>query len=210
MKQTIAELGIGGEGWIIHDDYILPRRVVRITVVGNWSDDNTLKIPRFLLREDLESCGVKSSRMLVVPANQTVYSTWHEADEVLREETSNTITSIEQDSIDWENLLSKLSSIQKQFSEVTEDQKRDFCTFIKELKNISNPQSDKTDWNQVRINAAISALNALLETTNHNHSVLGKFAVKDTFIESAVEYADKLVYELKRSEAYFEEKLKEI
>lgn len=212
MKQTIAELGIGGEGWIIYDDYILPapKRVAHITVVSNWSDDNTLKIPRFLLREDLESCGVKTSRILVVPANQIVYSTWNEADEVLREETSSLIIPIEQKSTDPEKLLDELSRLQKQFIEVTEDQKKDFYTFIKELKNISNPQPYTTDWNQVRINAAIGVLNALLETTNHNHSVLGKFAVKDMFIESAVEYADRLVYELKRSEAYFEEKLKEI
>lgn len=211
MKQTIAELGIGGEGWIICDDYILPtvKRIAHITVVNNWPD-NTYMMPQFLLREDLESNGIKTTRDVVVPANQIVYSTWWEADKVRSEEISNAITTPEQKSVDCEKMADELGRIQKQFIEVTEGQKKDFCTFIKELKNISNPQPYTTDWNRVRINAAIGALNALLETTNHNHSVLGKFSVKDVFIESAVEYADRLVYELKRSEAYFEEKLKEI
>jgi hypothetical protein len=199
MKQTIAELGIGGEGWIIYDDYILPKRIAHITVVNKWTDNE------FLLREDLISCGVKTSRDLIVPADQIVYSTWHEAENVRSEEISNTITSIEQKSVDWKKLHDELGSIQKQFNEVAEDQKKDLCAFIKEIKNISNPQPYNTDWNQVRINAAICTLNALLNTTKH--SVLGDFAV-DMFPKTAVRYADKLVYELKRSEAYFEEKLK--
>lgn len=204
MKQTIAELGIGGEGWIIYDDYILPtvKRVAHITVVNMWIDNES---SLFLLREDLESDGIKTTRDVVVPADQIVYSTWGEADKVRSEEISNTITSIEQKSVDWKKMADELGRIQKQFIEVTEDQKKDFCAFIKEIKNISNPQPYNTDWNQVRINASICALNALLNTTKH--SVLGDFAV-DMFPKTAVRYADKLVYELKRSEAYFEEKLK--
>lgn len=206
MKQTIAELGIGGEGWIIYNDHILPtpKRVAHIVVVNNWTD-NTYMMPQFLLRELLESDCVKTTRDLIVFANEIVYSTKEEAEAELQEQVSKTIKSM-----DWEKLLSELDSIRKQFDEVNEDQKKDFCTFIKKLKNISNPQPHNTDWNQVRINAAIGALNALLESRHHNYSVLGKFAVKDEFIESAVEYADKLVYELKRSEALFEEKLLEL
>jgi hypothetical protein len=202
MKQTITELGIGGEGWIIYDDFILPKRIAHITVVNKWTDNE------FLLREDLESDAIKTTRDLIVPDDQIVYNTWGEAEKVRSEEISNTITSIVQKSVDWKKLADELGSIQKQFNEVAEDQKKDLCAFIKEIKNISNPQPYNTDWNQVRINAAIGALNALLESRHHNYSVLGKFAIKDTFIESAVEYADNLVYELKRGEAYFEEKLK--
>lgn len=115
---------------------------------------------------------------------------------------------IEQKGVDWKKLLSELDSIQKQFSEITKDQEKDVYAFIKKLKNITNPQPDSINWNQVRIDAAISALNALLETTKH--SVLEELAVKDVFAKTAVGYADTLVYELKRSEALFEEKLKEI
>lgn len=211
MKQTIAELGKGGEGWIIYNDYILPKRVVHVEVVDNFCDGELKTLmPQYLLREYIESNGVQTTRDLVVFANEIVYSSKEEAEEEFKKEISNTITSIVQKSVDWKKLADELGVIQKQFSEVAEDQKKDLCAFIKEIKNISNPQQYNTDWNQARINAAIGALNALLETTNHNHSVLGKFAVKDMFIESAVEYADRLVYELKRSEAYFEEKLKHV
>lgn len=210
MKQTIAELGIGGEGWIVYDNGILSKRVVHVEIVGPLKGVHVTLMPEYILREHIESNGVQTTRDLIVFANHTIYSTKDEADKELIKEISTTITSTEQKSVDHEKLLSELEHLQKQFIEVIEDQKKDFFTFIKDLKNIANPQPYTTDWNQVRINAAIGALNALLETTNHNHSVLGKFAVKDTFIESAVEYADKLVYELKRGEAYFEEKLKEI
>lgn len=212
MKQTIAELGIGGEGWMICNEVFLQmqKRVAHIEVVNNWIDNDLYMMPQFLLREFLESDGIKTTRDLIVFANEIVYSTKEEAEAELQKLISNTNTPIEQKSVDWKKLLSELGSIQKQFSDITEDQKKDACTFIKKIKNIADPQPYNTDWNQVRINTAISVLNALLETSNHNYSVLGKFAVKDVFIESAVEYADRLVYELKRSEALFEEKLKEI
>lgn len=210
MKQTIAELGIGGTGWIIYKGYgyVLPPQIVNITVVNNWEQDDELRtlMPEYLVRENINSNGVQTTRDLIVFANEIVYSTKEEADEALRNEVSNTITSIEEESVDWEKRLSELDNIRKQFNEITEDQKKDFCTFIKKLKNIAEPQPDSTDWNQVRINAAISALNALLQTTKH--SVLGEF--NDIFAKAAVGYADKLVYELKRSDALFEEKLKEI
>lgn len=211
MKQTVAELGVGGEGWIIYNDFVLPmpKRVAHIEVVNNWYD-NIYMMPQFLLREFLESEGTQTTRDLIVFANEIVYSTKEEAEAELLGQVSNTITSIEQKNVDWKKLLSELDSIQKQFSDITEDQKKDACTLIKKLKNIANPQPDNTDWNQVRISTAISVLNALLETANHNYSVLGKFAEEDMFIKTAVGYADKLVYELKRSEALFEEKLKEI
>ena len=208
MKQTIAELGIGGEGWIIYNDFIRPKRLVHIDVVDNWDKDCEYLMPRYQLREDIDSNGVQTTSDLVVFGNEIVYSTKEEADEEFKKEISNTFTSIEQKSVDWEKLLSELDSIQKQFNEVTEDQKKDFYTFIKKLKNIAEPQSDNIDWKQVRINASISVLNALLETTKH--SVLGEIAVNDIFAKAAVGYADELVYELKRSEALFEEKLKEI
>lgn len=213
MKQTVAELGIGGEGWIIYNDCTLLKllkRVVHITVVSNWNKDCEYLMPQYLLREHIESNGTQTTRDLIVFANEIVYSTKEEAENELQEQVSKTIIPVGPKSIDREKLLSELGSIQKRFSETIEDQKKDFCTFIKELKNISNPQSDNIDWKQVRISAAVGALNALLETTNHNYSVLGMYAAEDMFTKAAVGYADKLVYELKRSEALFEEKLKEI
>lgn len=173
MKQTIAELGIGGEGWIIYDDYILPnlpKRVTHIDVVNNW-DRGKYIIPRYLLREHIESNGVQTTRDLIVFGNEIVYSTKEEAEDEL----------------------------QKQVCKNIHMEKR-YKSQIKETNNI--------DWKQVRINAAISVLNALLETTKH--SVLEELAVNDIFAKAAVGYADKLVYELKRSEALFEEKLKEV
>lgn len=210
MNQTIAELGKGGKGWIIYNGYShYSKRVAHIEVVGPCEGVIDTLMPQFLLRELLESNGVETTQDLIVFANEIVYSTKEEADAELREQISKTpFTAIEQKSIDWKKLLSELDSIQKQFTEITEDQKKDVCTFIKKLKNIADPQPDNIDWKQVRINAAISVLNALLETTKH--SVMGELAIKDLFAEVAVGYADKLVYELKRGEALFEEKLKEI
>lgn len=170
MKQTIAELGIGGEGWIIYNDFILPKRVVHIEVVGNWEQDDKTLMPEYLLREHIESYGVQTTRDLVVFGNEIVYGTKEEAEEAYREEVSNTVTS---------------------------DQKKDFYTFIKKLKNIAEPQPDSTDWNQVRINAAISILSSLLETTKLSED-------KEVYAKNAVAYADSLVKELKRSEALFE------
>lgn len=209
MKQTIADLGIGGEGWLIYKDYTSRKNIVHITVVDNFCDGELKTLmPQYLLREHIESNGVQTTRDLVVFANEIVYSSKEEAEEEFKKEISNTIPSTELRRVDWEKIADELDRIQKQFSEITEDQKKDACTFIKKLKNIANPQPDSINWNQVRIDAAISALNALLETTKH--SVLEEITVKDVFAKAAVGYADKLVYELKRSEALFEEKLKEI
>lgn len=208
MKQTIAELGIGGEGWIFYKDYTFRKNIVHITVIDDYFGETITLTPKYLLREDIESNGVQATRDLVVSANEIVYSTKEEAEEELREEVSDTITSIKRDGVDWEKLLSELDSIQKQFEDITEDQKKDFCTFIKKLRNIADPQPDDINWNQVRINASISILNSLLETTKH--SVLEEIAVNEIYAKTAVAYADSLVKELKRSEALFEEKLKEI
>lgn len=209
MKQTIADLGIGGEGWLIYKDYTSRKNIVHITVVDNFCDGELKTLmPQYLLREHIESNGVQTTRDLIVFANEIVYSSKEEAEEEFKKEISNTIPLTELRRVDWEKIADELDRIQKQFSEITEDQKKDACTFIKKLKNIANPQPDSINWNQVRIDTAISALNALLETTKH--SVLEEIAVKDVFAKAAVGYADKLVYELKRSEALFEEKLKEI
>lgn len=207
MKQTIAELGIGGEGWIIYEGCFTPKRVIHITVVDNYTKDTDYLMPRYVVRGEAEtvSDGLVVYEGLVVFANHIVYSTKEEA---FREEVSDTLTSIEQKSVDWKKLLSELDSIQKQFENITEGQKKDACTFIKKLRNIANPQQDDIDWNQVRINASISILNSLLETTKH--SVLEEIAVNEIYAKTAVAYADSLVKELKRSEALFEEKLKEI
>lgn len=208
MKQTIEELGIGGEGWIIYNDFILPKRVVHVYIVDNWDKDCKYLMPRYLLREYIESNGVTTTKDLVAFGNEIVYSTKEEAESELQEQVNNTITSFELERVDWKKLADELGRIQKQFSEITEDQKKDACTFIKKLRNIVDPKPDDINWNQVRIDAAISVLNALLETTKH--SVLEELAVNDVFAKAAVGYADKLVYELKRGEALFEEKLKEI
>lgn len=211
MKQTIAELGKGGEGWIIYESHYLPnlpKRVVHIEVVGLYKDVVLTLMPEYLLREHIESNGVQTTRDLIVFANEIVYSTKEEADEELKKEVSNTITSVDPKSVDWEKLLSELENIQKQFNEITEDQKKDFCTFIKKIRNIADPQPDYINWKQVRVDAAISILNSLLETTKH--SILEEVAVNEVYAKTAVAYADALVKELKRSEALFEEKLKEL
>lgn len=66
-------------------------------------------------------------------------------------------------------------------------------------------QEKKIDWEQVRINASISILNAILETTKH--SVLEELAVNEIFAKAAVEYADKLVQELIRTEDNFKKQI---
>ena len=182
MKQTIAELGKGGEGWIIYNDFILPKRVVHIEVVGNWEQDEKLKtlMPEYLLREHIESNGVQTTRDLIVFANEIVYSTKEEAEEEFK----------------WEH------------DSTSKEQKEDLATLSKKLKNIANPQSDNIDWKQVRINASISILNSLLETTKH--SVLEEVVVNEIYAKTAVAYADTLIKELKRSEAFFEEELKKV
>lgn len=226
MKQTIAELGIGGTGWIIFDDCFSPKRVAHIVVVNEYDKGTDNLMPKYVLREETETIiGTSILNGLVVFANHIVYSTKEEADEELENEISRDTVAHFRESeqlnkensalnqptlkdVDWEKLLSELDSIQKQFNEITEGQKKDFCTFIKKLRNITNPQPDDINWKQVRINAAISILNSLLETTKH--SVLEEIAVNEIYAKTAVAYADSLVKELKRSEALFEEKLKEI
>lgn len=60
----------------------------------------------------------------------------------------------------------------------------------------------KEKWEQVRINASISVLNSLLETTKH--SVIEEVTVKDIYARVAVAYADSLVKELKKESDWFE------
>ncbi len=50
------------------------------------------------------------------------------------------------------------------------------------------------NWGQVRIDASISILNSLLETTKH--SVLEEPVVNKIYAETAVAYADTLIKEL--------------
>jgi DNA-binding ferritin-like protein (Dps family) len=57
-------------------------------------------------------------------------------------------------------------------------------------------------WRQVRINASISVLNSLLETTQH--SVIEEAAVKDIYARVAVAYADSLVKELRKNPDWFD------
>ena len=203
MKQTIAELGIGGEGWIIYNDFVHPLRIVNITVVDIWGQDGELGtlMPEYLVIENT------TKKDFAVFANHIVYSTKEEADEELRNGVGNTFAHVEHTSVNWKKLADELGRIQKQFEDATEDQKKDFCTFIKKLKNITDPQPDDINWKQVRVDAAISVLNSLLETTKH--AVL-EVAVNEVYAKTAVAYADALVKELKRSETLFEEKLKEI
>jgi len=227
MRQTIAELGIGGEGWIIYDGCFSPKRVAHIVVVNEY-DDKDIKtlMPKYVLREETETIvGTSIFNGLVVFANHIVYSTKEEAEEELENEISrDTVghfreseqlnkenSALNQGSlkdVDWKKLADELGRIQKQFEDATEEQKKDACTFIKKLRNIVDPQPDDINWKQVRIDAAISILNSLLETTKH--SILEEVAVNEVYAKTAVTYADALVKELKRSEAYFEEKLKEV
>lgn len=219
MKQTIEELGIGGTGWIIYSEYNLPKRVVHIDVADNWDKDYEYRLHRYLLREHIVSNGVQTTRDLVVFANEIVYSTKEEAEEELKKEISKTITEYETKhkipiptavsdikNTDWKKMGDELGRIQKQFEDITEDQKKDLCTFIKKIRNIADPQPDDINWKRVRIDASISILNSLLETTKH--SILEEIAVNEVYAKTAVAYADSLIKELKRSEAYFEEKFK--
>ena len=55
---------------------------------------------------------------------------------------------------------------------------------------------EETDWNQIRINAAISAMNALLSSSVVLFVV--QFLFKKQVADIAVGYADKLVEDLKK------------
>lgn len=226
MKQTIAELGIGGEGWIIYDGCFSPKRVAHIVVVDNYDKDKEYLLQKYLLREETETIiGTPVLNGLVVFENHFVYSIKEEAEEEFSNEISRDTIAHSRESgklnkeiidisrptlkdTDWKKLADELGRVQKQFEDATEDQKKDFCTFIKKIRNIANPQPDDINWKQVRADAAISILNSLLETAKH--SVLEEVAVNEVYAKTAVTYADALVKELKRSDALFEEKLKEI
>ena len=227
MKQTISELGIGGEGWIVYGGCFTPKRVIHITVVDGYVKDTDYLMPRYVVRGEAEtvSDGLVVYEGLVVFANHVVYSTKEEAEDERIKEIGNDAAAHYRESeqlskeisalcrptlknVDWKKLADDLGNLQKQFEDITEEQKKDACTFIKKIRNIANPQPDDINWKQVRIDASISILNSLLETTKH--SVLEEVAVNEVYAKTAVAYADALVKELKRSEAYFEEKLKEI
>ena len=64
-----------------------------------------------------------------------------------------------------------------------------------------------TEWNNIRTQAAITCLNALLETTQH--SVLECLEVKDIYAKTAVLYADALVKALKELPIDLENKIKQ-
>ena len=176
----------------------------------NLFDDsyNINSMNPFLLREFLESGGVKTTRDLIVFGNEIVYSTKEEAEEELKKEVNDTLTHVEQKSVDWEKALKDLAFLKREYDKASEEEKEDLATLAKRLKNIANPLSDNIDWKQVRMNASISILNSLLETTKH--SVLEEVAVNEIYAKIAIAYADSLVKELKRSEALFEENLKKI
>lgn len=63
------------------------------------------------------------------------------------------------------------------------------------ISNLRRSEEQKK-WEQVRINASISVLNSLLETTHH--SVIEEGVVKDIYVRVAVAYADSLVKELQK------------
>lgn len=64
------------------------------------------------------------------------------------------------------------------------------------------PVEEQEKWEQVRINAAISILNSLLETTQH--SVAEEVVVKDIYARVAVAYADSLVKELRNNKDWIQ------
>lgn len=206
MKQTIAELGINNFGWIIYDDFFHPKQIMYVQVVALCTEEPETLTPRYFVKEYFKYNDIPMSRTLTLFGDKIVYSTYEEAEEKLNKEVSDTITSFEQKSVDWEKLFSELESIQKQFNEVTEDQKKDFCTFIKKLKNIADQQPDDINWKQVRIDISSRILNALVTKFGATSSIQNR----DSDIKIAIDYGDALIKELKRSEALFEEKLKEI
>ena len=54
------------------------------------------------------------------------------------------------------------------------------------------------DWEQVRVNASISILNSLLETTPH--SIIEEGVIKDVYADVAIAYADALIKKLRNSD----------
>jgi len=72
------------------------------------------------------------------------------------------------------------------------------------VEAISNyiQSEEKKKWEQVRINASISVLNSLLETTQH--SVIEEGAIKDIYARVAVAYADSLIKELRKNPDWFD------
>lgn len=169
MKQTIAELGINNFGWIIiYNNGLEPKQIVYVQVVAPCTEEPETLMPRYFVLD------TTMSRTLTVFANEVVYSTYEEAEEELKKE-------VKDDS----------------HSTYTEKVKKDTDTFIKNIKNIAGHQPYNIDWKQVRINAAISALNALLETTKH--SVTEEPIINKIYARIAVGYADALIKELKKN-----------
>lgn len=61
---------------------------------------------------------------------------------------------------------------------------------------------EKEKWEQVRIEASISILNSLLETTQH--SVAEEPVINHLYACAAVAYADCLIKELRKDQGWFE------
>ncbi len=60
---------------------------------------------------------------------------------------------------------------------------------------------EQTYWENVRVEASISILNSLLETTDH--SVIEEPVINKLYAETAVAYADTLIKELRKDKNWF-------
>ena len=61
---------------------------------------------------------------------------------------------------------------------------------------------DQEKWEQIRINAAINILGALIETTGH--AIIEEPVVGKTYAKFAVAYADDLINELRKDPDKFQ------
>ena len=167
MKQTIAELGSGGEGWIVYNDGIRPPYATKVLILNVLESTGTL-MPKYsaniLVNYSKDGNNFFAPKTVELFANDIIYTTKEEADKVAFDQLAET-----------KPLTTK---------EVTKE---------------------KTDWKQVRINASISILNSLLETTQH--SVTEEIVINDIYARTAIAYADTLIKELKKTEDDFEKLL---
>ena len=178
-KFTIADLGKGGHGWVLTNDLLGPYYVAEITIDGElnqFSGTNTEELPD----------------------NMTLMPRW--------------IVSIHMKSGGVETTRCKEmfanTIVYPSRAEAEKHLKETHRTFLEAKNKYLGKTDDKqqgTDWKQVRINASISILNSLLETTPH--SVAEEVVINDIYAKTAIAYADTLIRELKKSEDSFEKLL---
>lgn len=213
MKQTIAELGINNFGWIIYNDFFHPKQIVYVQVVEPCTEEPETLMPRYFVKEYFKYTNTPMSRTLTVFGNEIAYSTYVEAEEELKKEVnSDSLNSLKEltelsqkinelghptyTETDLKKTISQLLQLKTHLNETTNNLKKNTETFIKNINNIAEPQPDNIDWKQIRINASINFLSAILETTKH--SVTEEPLINKIYARIAIGYADALIKELKK------------